>query len=240
RRRVLVVLGCLVCALLLGGGRSGAAPRLEVPKVAFEKVVLPNGLQLILYQDKKLPLVHVNLWYHVGSKNEKVGKTGFAHLFEHMMLQGWKNDSEDYFSLMARAGAKGGRDSNGTTNSDRTNYFATAPSGSLEFLLWVHSDLLATLPDALTQAKLDNQRGVVRNERRQGLDNVPYGRWFKLLSENLFPAGHPYSWPVIGSHEDLMAASVADVKAFFHTYYSPNNLSLVVSGAFEPAEARRL
>ena len=240
RNRFLVILGWLGCALLLGGGPSRAAPRLEVPKVEFEKVVLPNGLQLILHQDKKLPLVHVNLWYHVGSKNEKVGKTGFAHLFEHMMLQGSKNASEDYFSLMARAGAKGGRDSNGTTNSDRTNYFATAPSGSLEFLLWVHSDLLATLPDALTQAKLDNQRDVVRNERRQGVDNVPYGRWFVLAVENLFPARHPYSWPVIGSHEDLMAASLDDVKAFFRTYYTPNNLTLVVSGDFEPAEAKRL
>jgi zinc protease len=236
----LTVLGWLVGALLLGGGTSGAAPTLEVPKVAFEKITLPNGLQLVLHHDKKLPLVHVNLWYHVGSKNEKTGKTGFAHLFEHMMLQGSKNAAEDYFSLMARAGAKGGRDSNGTTNSDRTNYFATAPSGSLEFLLWVHSDLLATLPDALTQAKLDNQRDVVRNERRQNYDNTPYGRWFVLAVENLFPARHPYSWPVIGSHEDLMAASLEDVKTFFRTFYTPNNLTLVVSGDFDPAEAKRL
>jgi zinc protease len=238
--RYFVVLGWLVGALLLGDGTSRAAPAFEVPKVAFEKVVLPNGLQLVLHQDKKLPLVHVNLWYHVGSKNEKTGKTGFAHLFEHMMLQGSKNAPEDYFSLMARAGAKGGRDSNGTTDSDRTNYFATAPSGSLEFLLWVQSDLLATLPDALTQAKLDNQREVVRNERRQGVDNVPYGRWYVLTVENLYPARHPYSWPVIGSHEDLMAASLDDVKAFFRTFYTPNNLTLVVSGDFDPAEAKRL
>src|SRR5262249_15543714 len=131
KKRLLVVIGWLVGASLFGAAPSRAAPRLEVPKVEFDKVVLPNGLQLILHQDKKLPLVHVNLWYHVGSKNEKAGKTGFAHLFEHMMLQGSKNASEDYFSLMARAGAKGGRDSNGTTNTDRTNYFATAPSGSL-------------------------------------------------------------------------------------------------------------
>jgi zinc protease len=241
RTRLHALVRWLLCGLLIGAaGKSGAAPRLDVPKVAFEKVVLPNGLQLILHQDKKLPLVHVNLWYHVGSKNEKVGKTGFAHLFEHMMLQGSKNAPEDYFSAMARAGAQGGRDSNGTTNSDRTNYFATAPSGSLEFLLWVHSDLLATLPDALTQAKLDNQRDVVRNERRQGVDNVPYGRWFVLATENLFPARHPYSWPVIGSHEDLVAASLEDVKAFFRRFYTPNNLTLVVSGDFDPAEAKRL
>ncbi|MGH9886109.1 MAG: insulinase family protein, partial [bacterium] len=240
KHRILPVVGALVCAAILGAAPSRAAPRLEVPKVAFEKVVLPNGLQLILHQDKKLPLVHVNLWYHVGSKNEKAGKTDFAHLFEHMMLQGSKNAAEDYSSLMARAGARGGRDSNGTTDTDRTNYFATAPSGSLEFLLWVHSDLLATLPDALTQAKLDNQREVVRNERRQGVDNVPYGRWFVLAVENLFPARHPYSWPVIGSHEDLMAASLDDVKAFFRTFYTPNNLTLVVSGDFDPADAKRL
>src|SRR5215470_8786493 len=158
-----------VLALLLVATAASAEPKLTVPKVPFEKYVLPNGLQVILHQDKKLPLVHVNLWYHVGSKNEKRGKTGFAHLFEHMMLQGSKNASEDFFSLMARAGAKGGRDSNGTTQTDRTNYFSTAPSGSLEFMLWVHSDLLATLLDGLTQAKLDNQRDVVRNERRQGV-----------------------------------------------------------------------
>src|SRR5262249_11730089 len=230
----------LVLVGLLLSATANAAPKLSVPRVQFDKYVLPNGLQVILHQERKLPLVHVNLWYHVGSKDEKPGKTGFAHLFEHMMLQGSKNAREDYFSLMARAGAHGGRDSNGTTDTDRTNYFATVPSGSLEFLLWIHSDLLATLPDALTQAKLENQREVVRNERRQALDNAPYGRWYKLLSENLFPAGHPYSWPVIGSHEDLMAASLADVKGFFHTFYAPNNLSMVVSGAFEPAESRRL
>lgn len=227
-------------AVLLLSGVAAAAPQLEVPKIAYEKYVLPNGLQVIFHVDKKLPLVHVNLWYHVGSKNEKPGRTGFAHLFEHLMLQGSKNASQDFFSLMQRAGARPGRDSNGTTEPDRTNYFSTAPSGSLEYLLWVHSDLLATLLDAMTQAKLDNQREVVRNERRQGLDNVPYGRWYKLLTENLFPAGHPYSWPVIGSHEDLAAASLEDVKSFFRTYYTPNNLSLVVSGDFQPAEAKKL
>ena len=219
---------------------AAPAPKLTVPKVPFEKVVLPNGLQVILHVDKKLPLVHVNLWYHVGSKNEKPGHTGLAHLFEHLMLQGSKNASEDFFSMMQKAGARPGRDSNGTTSQDRTNYFSTAPSGSLEFLLWVHSDLLATLLDGLTQQKLDNQREVVRNERRQGLDNVPYGRWYKLASENLFPMGHPYSWPVIGSHEDLAAASIDDVKAFFRTYYTPNNLSLVVTGDFDPAVAKKL
>lgn len=217
-----------------------AAPRPSVPQVAFEKHVLRNGLQLILHVNKKLPLVHVNLAYHVGSKNEQRGKSGFAHLFEHLMLQGSKNAPEDYFTLMARAGAKGGRDSNGTTNSDITSYWATAPSGSLEYLLWVQSDMLATLPEAIDQTKLDNQRDVVRNELRQSFENRPYGRLWQVLPGKLFPAGHPYSWPIVGTHRDLQAASLADVKAFFRTYYAPNNLSLVVAGDFDPANARRL
>jgi zinc protease len=192
-------------------GQNGA-----MPKVVFEKYTLANGLQVILHVDRKLPVVHVNQWFHVGSKNEKPGRTGFAHLFEHMMFQGSKHASEEYFVYVEKAGAnlrEGGV--NGTTNNDRTNYFATVPSGNLELLLWVESDRLATLPDALTKEKLDNQRDVVKNERRQGLENQPYGRAFKLITENLFPAGHPYSWTVIGSHEDLTAASLEDVTEFF-------------------------
>ncbi|HEV8231943.1 MAG TPA: pitrilysin family protein [Thermoanaerobaculia bacterium] len=213
----------------------------EIPKIEFEKYALPNGLQVILHVDRKLPIVHVNQWYHVGSKNEKPGRTGFAHLFEHMMFQGSKNASKEYFEYAEKAGAnlrEGGV--NGTTNNDRTNYFITVPSGSLETVLWLESDRLATLIDALNKEKLDNQRDVVKNERRQGLENTPYGRWFKLVDENLHPAGHPYSWTVIGSHEDLTAASLDDVKEFFRTYYAPNNLSLVIAGDFEPAEAKRL
>ncbi|HVE65645.1 MAG TPA: pitrilysin family protein, partial [Thermoanaerobaculia bacterium] len=212
-----------------------------IPKIAFEKYTLPNGLQVILHVDRKLPIVNVNQWFHVGSKNEKVGRTGFAHLFEHMMFQGSKNAPKDYFTYAEKAGAnlqEGGV--NGTTNNDRTNYFATVPSGNLEQVLWFESDRLATLPDALTKEKLDNQRDVVKNERRQGLENTPYGRWFKLVTENLHPASHPYSWTVIGSHEDLTAASLDDVKEFFRTYYTPNNLSLVIAGDFDPAEAKRL
>jgi len=234
-------------ALLLAlAGAAAALPALaaeaaDVPQVEFEKYTLPNGLQVILHVDRKLPVVHVNQWYHVGSKNEKAGRTGFAHLFEHMMFQGSANAKEEYFSYVERAGAnlfEGGV--NGTTNSDRTNYFATVPSANLENLLWLESDRLATLTDVTDQEKLDNQRDVVKNERRQGLENVPYGRWFELLAENLFPAGHPYSWPVIGSMADLSAASLDDVKEFFKTYYTPNNLSLVIAGDFDPAEAKRL
>jgi zinc protease len=209
----------------------------SVPKISFEKYKLPNGLQVILHVDRKLPIVHVNQWFHVGSKNERLGRTGFAHLFEHIMFQGSKNATGEYFSFVEKLGAN---DANGTTNNDRTNYFATVPSGNLEYLLWVESDRLATLGEALTKEKLDNQRDVVKNERRQGLENQPYGRAFKLLYANVFPAGHPYNWDVIGSHEDLTAASLEDVKEFFRTYYTPNNLSLVIAGDFDPAEAKRL
>ena len=212
-----------------------------VPKLSFEKYTLPNGLQVILHQDRKLPVVHVNLWFHVGSKNERVGRSGFAHLFEHMMFEGSKNADGKYLTFVEKAGAnlfEGGV--NGTTNWDRTNYFETVPAGSLEYILWLESDRLATLADALTKEKLDNQRDVVKNERRQGLENQPYGRWVKLLYENLYPYRHPYSNDVIGSHEDLTAASADDVREFFKLYYTPNNLSLVVAGDFDPAEAKRL
>jgi len=218
---------------------AAAAP--AVPKVAFEKYVLPNGLQVILHVDRKLPIVHVNQWFHVGSKNEKPGRTGFAHLFEHLMFQGSGHVPGEYFSLIEKMGAnirEGGV--NGTTDSDRTNYFATVPSANLETLLWVESDRLATLVDVTDQKKLDNQRDVVKNERRQGLDDPPYGRAIEVIVNNLSPLGHPYNWLVIGSMEDLTAASLEDVKAFFRRYYTPNNLSLVIAGDFDPAEAKRL
>jgi zinc protease len=225
----------------LRGGQAASTAAAETPRIAFEKFTLPNGLQVILHVDRTLPIVHVNQWFHVGSKNEKPGRTGFAHLFEHMMFQGSKHVPGEYFSLVEKLGAnlrEGGV--NGTTDFDRTNYFATVPSGNLETLLWLESDRLATLLDVTTQEKLDNQRDVVKNERRQGLENQPYGRWFDLLGRYLMPAGHPYSWPVIGSMEDLSAATLDDVREFFRTYYTPNNLSLVIAGDFDPAEARRL
>ena len=236
-RKVLnILIASFVCAFVVSTAAAQPAPKVE-----FEKYTLPNGLDVILHVDRKLPVVHVNQWFHVGSKNEQAGRTGFAHLFEHMMFQGSKNAAGDYFSYAEKAGANifaGGV--NGTTDNDRTNYFATVPSTNLEYLLWLEADRLATLPDALTKEKLDNQRDVVKNERRQGLENQPYGRAFKLIVENLHPKGHPYSWSVIGSHEDLTAASLDDVKEFFKTYYTPNNLSLVITGDFDPAEAKRL
>ena len=186
-------------------------------------------------------MVHVNLWYHVGSKNEKPGRTGFAHLFEHMMFQGSKNADAAYITYVEEAGAnlrEGGV--NGTTSFDRTNYFETVPREGLEYVLWLESDRMGFLTDALTQEKFNNQRDVVKNERRQSYENVPYGRALQMVFENLFPKGHPYSWLVIGSQEDLDAASVEDVKEFFNTYYTPNNCSLVVAGDFEVDEVKRL
>ncbi len=239
RRFQLLASLLIVCAS--AAAADPATPAGAAPKLEFEKYTLPNGLQVILHVDRKLPMVNVNQWYHVGSKNERPGRTGFAHLFEHMMFQGSGNAKEDYFKYVETLGAnlqEGGV--NGTTNQDRTNYFATVPSSNLETLLWLESDRLATLPAAMTKEKLDNQRDVVKNERRQGLENTPYGRWFKLILENIHPSGHPYSWTVIGSHEDLTAASLEDVTDFFKTYYTPNNLSLVIAGDFDPAEAKRL
>ncbi|HET9130856.1 MAG TPA: pitrilysin family protein, partial [Terriglobia bacterium] len=200
--------------------RKPTQRQLAAPKIEFEKFVLENGLQVIFHVDKKLPVVHVNQWFHVGSKNERPGRTGFAHLFEHLMYQGSANAPGEYFAYAEKAGAnlrEGGV--NGTTNEDRTNYFITVPSANLEYALWLESDRVAKLADSLTEKDFENQREVVRNERRQGVENQPYGRAFKLIAENLFPNGHPYSWPVIGSHEDLLAASMDDVRQFFRTYY---------------------
>ena len=221
--------------------RAQTAAQSSVPDIKFEKYTLPNGMQVILHVDKKLPVVHVNQWYYVGSANERPGRSGFAHLFEHMMFQGSKNANKEYFDYVEAAGAnllEGGV--NGTTNQDRTNYFATVPSGNLENLLWLEADRLATLPEVTDKAKFDNQVMVVRNERRQGLENQPYGRWFKLVAANLYQQGHPYHTDVIGEHSDLADSSVEDVKDFFRTYYSPNNLSLVVAGDFDPAVAKKM
>ncbi|MEZ5426089.1 MAG: pitrilysin family protein [Pyrinomonadaceae bacterium] len=231
----------MLSPLLSLAARAQSGAQSSAPKIEFEKYTLPNGLQVILHVDRKLPIVHVNQWFHVGSANEVAGRTGFAHLFEHMMFQGSKNASRDYLEYVEAAGANllvGGV--NGTTNQDRTNYFATVPSGNLENLLWVESDRLATLPEALTRENLDNQRAVVKNERRQGLENQPYGRWYKLLGEAMYPLGHPYQHTVIGSHEDLTAATEDDVREFFRKYYTPNNLSLVVAGDFDVAETKKL
>lgn len=202
--------------------------------IPYEKFVLPNGLTLIVHPDHKAPIVAVNVWYHVGSKNEKIGKTGFAHLFEHLMFNGSENFNDDYFQALERVGAT---DLNGTTNNDRTNYFQNVPVSALDLALWMESDRMGHLLGAIDQAKLDEQRGVVQNEKRQG-ENQPYGKVWELISKNTYPAGHPYSWTVIGSMEDLTAASLEDVHEWFKTYYGAANATLVVAGDIDPQTAK--
>jgi zinc protease len=216
---------------------AGAADRQpQVPELKVEKYALANGLEVLMLEDHTTPVVGVNLWYKVGSKNEKTGRTGFAHLFEHMMFQGSEHHDKEYFAPIEKLGAQ----INGSTNTDRTNYFETLPSNGLELALWLESDRMGFLLPTLTQAKLDNQRDVVKNERRQSVDNVPYGQSQEKMLEALYPPDHPYHHSVIGSMADLSAASRADVSGFFRTYYTPNNASLAIVGDFKPEEAKRL
>jgi len=205
-----------------------------VPHVPIDRHQLPNGLRVILSQDNRAPIVAVNLWYDVGSRHEKPGKTGFAHLFEHVMFQGSAHVAKgEHFNLVQAAGGT----LNASTWFDRTNYFETLPSHELELALWLEADRLASLLPAITQEKLDNQREVVKNERRWSVDNQPYGTWDEKMQELLFPESHPYHHPPIGSMEDLDAASLADVTEFFAAYYAPNNAVLTVAGDFDPATA---
>jgi len=212
---------------------SSGAPAISVP---FEQYTLPNGLHVILAEDHSVPFVWVNVWYWVGSRDEKAGRTGFAHLFEHLMFQGSEHANDDFFAPLQKVGAQ----VNGTTNLDRTNYFEGVPSAELPRALFLESDRMGWLVQALTEEKLANQKDVVRNERRQRYENVPYGLAWVYLYENLFPEGHPYHVPTIGKHEDIEAASLTDVSQFFQTWYLPNNASLVVSGDFDPATTKQL
>jgi zinc protease len=205
-----------------------------LPNVPIERHQLANGLRVILSHDNHAPIVAVNLWYEVGSRHEKPGRTGFAHLFEHMMFQGSANVAKGEHSILVQA-AGGTLDA--STWLDRTNYFETLPSHELELALWLESDRLASLLSAMTQEKLDNQREVVKNERRWRVDNQPYGTSDEKIQELLFPESHPYHHPPIGSMEDLDAASLADVTDFFAAYYAPNNAVLTVAGDFDPASA---
>ena len=221
------------CGLLLTGlSATGNASAVDIP---FTKYTLANGLTLIVHEDHKAPIVAVNVWYHVGSKNEKPGKTGFAHLFEHLMFNGTENYDDDYFKPFNDVGATG---MNGTTNTDRTNYFQVVPRNALDLALWMESDRMGHLLGAIDQALLDEQRGVVQNEKRQG-ENQPYGRVFRNAFTSVFPAGHPYSWSVIGSMEDLNAASLEDVHDWFRQYYGAANAVLVVAGDVEPEQIRQ-
>jgi zinc protease len=205
-----------------------------VPHIPIERHQLPNALRVILSPDDRAPIVAVNLWYDVGSKHEQPGRTGFAHLFEHMMFQGSENVAKgQHFALVQQAGGT----LNASTWLDRTNYFETLPSHELELGLWLEADRLGGLLPAMTQEKLDNQREVVKNERRWSVDNQPYGTWDEKIQALLFPPEHPYHHSTIGSMEDLDAASLDDVRRFFATFYAPNNAVLTVAGDFEPANA---
>ena len=201
--------------------------------IDFTKVTLSNGLDVILSPDRSLPVTAVNVWYHVGSKNEERGKTGFAHLFEHVMFEGSKNHDASYFEPLQKVGAN----LNGSTTPDRTNYWENVPSNHLDLALWLESDRMGYLLEVLTDRKLDIQRDVVKNERRQNYENRPYGMAPMLLQPVLFPAPHPYNWTTIGSPEDLDNASLDDVKSFFQTFYTPNNASLAIVGDFDVDEA---
>jgi zinc protease len=223
-RRVLPALG-----LLIAGAVSAGTP-IDIP---YTQRVLSNGLTVVVHEDHKAPIVAVNVWYHVGSKNEVRGRTGFAHLFEHLMFQGSENFKGEYLNTLQELGAT---DLSGTTFFDRTNYFQTVPKNALDTALWLESDRMGHFKDAITQAELDEQRGVVQNEKRQR-DNQPYGRDFEEILAQLFPPDHPYSWLTIGSMEDLNAASLEDVKKWFETYYGPNNAVVVIAGDVSTEEA---
>ncbi len=206
-------------------------------QVEFEKYNLDNGMDVILHTDRNLPIVAVNLWYHVGSAREVKGKSGFAHLFEHMMFQGSEHiDSGGHFKVIEEAGGT----LNGSTSADRTNYWAVVPKNYLETILWLESDRMGWLLPAMTQKKLDNQRDVVMNERKQNYDNRPYGLAFEILSRALYPDSHPYSWTTIGSLEDIEQANLEDVKQFFTSYYGPNNASICIGGDIDVPRTKEL
>ncbi|MEO8294045.1 MAG: pitrilysin family protein [Gemmatimonadota bacterium] len=211
---------------------SAVTTSVEIP---YQRFVLRNGLTLIVHEDHKAPIVAVNIWYHVGSKNERPGRTGFAHLFEHLMFNGSDNYNADYFGPFEEAGAT---DQNGTTNEDRTNYFENVPTPAIDMALWMESDRMGHLLGVLDTAKLNEQRGVVQNEKREG-ENEPYGKTEQLITEATYPVGHPYSWTVIGSMDDLNSASVEDVKTWFTTSYGAANAVIVLAGDIDAATAKQ-
>ncbi len=231
-RRTMIALALALAVVTSASASLAAAPApaggvlSQAVDIPYKKFVLDNGLTLIVHEDPKAPIVAVNVWYHVGSKNEKPGKTGFAHLFEHLMFNGSENFNDDYFKAVEPIGAT---DLNGTTNEDRTNYFQNVPRSALDRVLWLESDRMGHLVGAIDQARLDEQRGVVQNEKRQG-ENEPYAISEELITKACFPAGHPYSWTVIGSMEDLNAAALTDVKEWFKSYYGAANAVLAVAG----------
>ncbi len=224
-------------ALILAATVALGAQQPAALSVPFTQFTLPNGLNVILHRDTSVPVVSVNIWYHVGSANERPGRTGFAHLFEHVMFEGSMHVPEGAFDTWLEAA---GGNNNGSTSNDRTNYYEDLPSNALELALFLESDRMGFLLDDKAPGKIDGQRDVVKNEKRQSVDNQPYGQAFIELAAMLYPAAHPYSWSTIGSMEDLTAASFEDVARFFRTYYVPSNASLVVAGDIDLAAARAL
>ena len=216
------------------GSAPAAAPAETNVQIPYESFTLPNGLRVVVHTDRKAPIVAVNVWYHVGSKDEEPGRTGFAHLFEHLMFQGSENCRDEFFGPFEKVGAT---DQNGTTNNDRTNYFQNVPTTALDLALWMESDRMGHFAGAISEELLDEQRGVVQNEKRQG-ENQPYGRVWSFLAEKGYPEGHPYSWSVIGSMADLNAASIEDVKRWFSAWYGPNNAVLVLAGDIDVETAK--
>jgi zinc protease len=239
RRFLAAAVAALIAAIApLAAQNRAPQSAADVPKIQFEKYTLANGLEVILSEQHRLPIVAVNLWYHVGPANEAAGRTGFAHLFEHLMFQGSKHTPHDsHFQMLEAAGATG---INGTTDFDRTNYFETVPSNRLELALWIESDRMGYLLDAIDEKEFANQQDVVRNERRQTTENRPYGNAEEALVHMLYPQNHPYYANVIGTHADIQAAKLQDAREFFKRYYAPNNASLAIVGDFDPAATKRL
>jgi zinc protease len=233
-KRAILVLLVLSSATALAQSPAAAPPKIEL---SYTQFTLPNGLRVVLHEDHSVPMVTVNVWYHVGSAREKEKRTGFAHLFEHLMFMGSGHVKPGQFDELLEAA---GGDNNGSTENDRTNYWINVPASSLELALFLESDRMGYLLDAMTPKSVDAQRDVVKNERRQSVENQPYGTAQVVLGEMLYPPGHPYHWPVIGYMEDLTAASYEDVVEFFKAYYAPADASLVVAGDINTAEARRL
>ena len=227
-----ILVATLAASLRAQSTGPAAGPKLEVP---FTQFTLPNGLHIILHEDHTVPLLTVNVWYNAGSAREKPGRTGFAHLFEHLMFMGSKHAKYGDFDQMLEAA---GGTNNASTGEDRTNYYIDVPSNALDLALFLESDRMAYLLDAMTPKTVDAQRDVVKNERRQGYENAPYGMASIEIAELVYPTGHPYRWPVIGYMEDLTAASYEDVVDFFRTYYQPANASLVIAGDIDPVKTR--
>jgi len=232
--RIAIVAVAVVGPLTAYPANRLSAQSLRVPYTTF---TLPNGLQVILHEDHSVPVVAVNTWYHVGSADERPGRTGFAHLFEHIMFMGSQHVPTGEFDRLLEAA---GADNNGSTTEDRTNYYEIGPSNALSLMLWLDSDRMGFLLPEISAEKVDLQRGVVQNERRQSYENRPYGLAEETILERLYPSDHPYHWPVIGSMADLSAATLEDVRGFFRTYYAPNNATLAIAGDITPRDARLL